>query len=54
MGLIRAFLPTARTFDRTPSPGAIETEIIPVPPITLKETLRQQALDHELQFPPVT
>jgi hypothetical protein len=50
----RAFLPTARTFDHTLSPAAIETGINQMPQTILKETLHQLALDHELQSPPVT
>jgi phosphosulfolactate synthase (CoM biosynthesis protein A) len=50
----RAFLPTAKKFDPTPSPGAIETEIFQMQQISLKETPHQLALDHELRYPPVT
>jgi hypothetical protein len=50
----RAFLPTAKKFDPTPSPGAIETEIFQMQQISPKETLHQLVLDHELRCPPVT
>jgi hypothetical protein len=54
MDLTRAFLPTAKKLDPTPSPGAIETEIFQMQQTSLRETLHQLVLDHELRCLPVT